>query len=306
MKHSRRYLCRKNFFALTISFLILSTFYSCQKTDTPKPKEKSAFTLQEALKLSEENLGALNTEKLLESCSGVHFEYDGAHGPENWGSLCGEWAACSQGQAQSPVDILNAVHDNSLAPLKFSWGSTTTNIVNNGHTIQFNVDPGSYMTSNGKTYELLQFHYHHTSEHSIDGNYFPLEVHYVHRAADGQLAVIGVMFKEGPSNWLFNTVQQHFPQPLSVYASPATLNLKALLPPNLKYYQYSGSLTTPACSENVNWHVLKGWVFASKAQIESFKHLIHENNRPVQPLNGRVVKFSTKQGNGQLHEKSEE
>src|SRR5690349_170782 len=135
------------------------------------------------------------------------------------------------------------------------------------------------------------FHFHHVSEHTINGKQYPLEVHFVHKAADGKMAVIGIMFVKGKSNLLFSQFLQHFPPPDHTYSSPALINLVSLLPKNLRYYNYMGSLTTPACSEMVNWHVLKGTVEASESQIQQLAQILGNNHRPLQALNGRIIRM---------------
>jgi carbonic anhydrase len=114
----------------------------------------------------------------------------------------------------------------------------------------------------------------------------------VHQAADGKLAVVGVMFKEGAPNELFNMFVSQFPQPMTTFSSPVAIDLGSLLPKSQRYYQYMGSLTTPSCAETVTWHILTSPVTASKEQIKAFKHILHNNVRPLQPLNGRVVRLS--------------
>lgn len=282
-------------FSLLMVILVIMALESCKKQESNSLQHKEDFSIHEALKLTEENIGGSNAA---DACADVHYGYEGEEGPEHWSDLCAGWSKCSIGQAQSPVAISNVVSDKTLQPLDFQWGSTTAKIVNNGHTIQFNVDPGSKLKANGKTYDLLQFHYHHSSEHTIKDKFYPLEVHYVHKSADNKLAVIGVMFKEGAPNSLFNTFLADFPAPMTTFSSSFSFDLSALLPKNLRYYNYEGSLTTPNCAEDVKWHVLKGTVTASKEQIEKLKHILHNNNRPIQPLNGRTVRMSIGSPNG--------
>lgn len=279
---------------LCICFMVLMN--SCRKDATETVKQEDKFTLFEALKLSEENLGKTTTEHPVDVCVGVHYGYEGHEGPEHWENLCESWSACGEGTAQSPVNIKAVVPDKALRPLDFRWGKTVANIVHNGHTIQFNVDPGSKIVANGKTYDLLQFHFHHKSEHTIQGKHYPLEVHYVHSNAAGKLAVVGVMYKEGAPNSLFNEFLPKFPAPMTTYSSSTPIDLESLLPKNLRYYNYKGSLTTPNCAEGVNWHVIKGAVTASKQQIAALKQILHDNNRPVQPLNGRTVRMAVGAG----------
>jgi len=259
----------------------------CRKETTPAEEAPHQVSLAEAMKLSEENLGipvaGLRSGEE-DACS--HWDYDNTE----WETLgCSAWSECG-GQAQTPVNISNAVKSPQLRKLQFKWKLTRTTIVNNGHTIQFNCDPGSKLIANGKEYELLQFHYHNSSEHTINSRSYPLEVHYVHRAADNSLAVVGIMFKKGAPHPLFSRFLQHFPTTMGVYTSNQPIVLDNLLPDNLSYYNYNGSLTTPPCSEIVNWHVIKGTVTASQQQLDALAHIMHQNNRPLQPLNGRIIR----------------
>jgi len=227
-------------------------------------------------------------------CSHVHWSHHpGPDGPDNWKNLCDGFADCG-GRRQSPVDIRTekTVEDKSLTPPCFHYGSTKTHIINNGHTVQFNVEKGHTVELNGKSYELLQFHFHAPSEHTIDGAHYPLEVHWVHRHSDNDLAVLGVMFKEGAENPLLARYLDRFPAPGQTYQSDEMFDLNSLLPADKSYYYYHGSLTTPPCTEIVDWYVWAQPLEASKEQIERFAALLDKNFRPVQPLNGRVIKFA--------------
>ncbi len=225
------------------------------------------------------------------NCNSVHWGYKGATGPDNWKTLCPDFADCG-GKAQSPVNISTkeTLNSENLQAIHLNYGKTKVNIVNNGHSVQFNVDAGNTANLNGKTYTLLQFHYHSPSEHTIDGKYFPLEVHFVHRRSDKDFAVIGVMFVEGKENPLFKAYLDKFPETPGEFQTDNNIDLSDLLPENKSYYFYKGSLTTPPCSEIVNWHVLTTPLEASKEQMEKFSKILNYNNRPVMPLNGRKIK----------------
>ncbi len=219
----------------------------------------------------------------------VHWGYEGETAPKFWSELKGEYVACA-GTAQSPIDINGGLGDTILNPLKTNYAFTKTSIVNNGHTVQFNVEPGSKLIANETEYELLQFHYHALSEHTLDGKYFPLEVHFVHKANEKDLAVIGVFFEEGEDNQLFTEFLANFPKTEGEFKSEQTIDLSKLLPADLDYFHYDGSLTTPPCSEIVNWYVLKHKLTASAEQIMKFQAILDSNFRPVQELNGREIK----------------
>lgn len=228
-------------------------------------------------------------------CKDVHWSHhEGADGPENWEHLCEGFSACG-GSAQSPVDIVTkglAQGDKLTAPA-FNYGSSKVEIINNSHTVQFNVSGDNHVNLNGKDYKLLQFHYHALSEHTIDQNYFPLEVHFVHQHSDTDFAVLGGIYEEGEENELFKKYLDKFPTTKGEYSSEDLLDVLSLLPDNKSYYNYMGSLTTPPCSEVVSWYVLKTPLTASKEQIEKFSAILNNNYRPIMPLNDRAVGLYT-------------
>lgn len=224
-------------------------------------------------------------------CNDVHWSHHEGHdGPENWMNLCDGFNACG-GQAQSPINIVSskAVANETLKAIEINYSVSSVDIINNGHTVQFNMHGDNSFTIDDKKYDLLQFHYHASSEHTIDGNYYPLEVHFVHKHSDTDYAVIGIMFEAGEENELFAKYLAHFPAEKGSYSADDELNLADLLPDNLSYYYYPGSLTTPPCSEVVNWYVLQKPLTASDSQIEKFSQILNHNFRPVMPLNERIL-----------------
>lgn len=247
-------------------------------------------------KKSNQNTKKSETEQVEEKtvkkdCKDVHWSHHkGDDGPENWKNLCDGFTACG-GHAQSPINIItkDVVTGKALLTPKFSYGKSKVNIINNSHTVQFNVDGENKVNLNGKDYQLLQFHYHALSEHTIDGNYFPIEVHFVHKHSDTDFAVLGVMFVEGKENDLFKKYLNKFPTSKGEYKSDDLISLLSLFPENKSSYYYSGSLTTPPCSEVVSWYVLENPVEASKEQIEKFSKILNNNYRPIMPLNDREV-----------------
>ena len=220
-----------------------------------------------------------------------HWSYEGEAGPDHWGDLAADYATCSTGTHQSPVDIL-APESQALTDIQFNYNPSALTIKNNGHTIQVDYAEGSSITVDGTTYNLLQFHFHHPSEHTVDGVVYPMEMHLVHADADGNLAVIGVLIKEGvKANAAFAPVWANLPaeevEPTLI--DGATVNAADLLPADRTYDTYSGSLTTPPCSENVKWLVLTTPVELSVEQITAFSDIFEHNARPVQPLNDRSI-----------------
>lgn len=218
-----------------------------------------------------------------------HWAYEGAVGPAAWGTLSEEYAVCSTGMSQSPIDI-KKYQPIGLEDIAFNYQPEGMKVKNNGHTIQANVDAGSTITLDNVTYNLLQFHFHTPSEHTLLGRALPMEMHLVHKDAEGNLAVVGVLINVGAANANYSEIWKHMPavadeeQPV-----PAPLDPVTLLPKDRRAYRYSGSLTTPPCSEGVNWLLLANPIQMSAEQIAAFKMLFPLNARPVQPLHDRPV-----------------
>jgi len=221
-----------------------------------------------------------------------HWSYDGAEGPGHWGELLDEYRMCAEGRNQSPIDLVADVHA-GLPELNFNYHSSPLNELNSGHTIQQNVQPGSYLTITGRDvkYELLQFHFHSPSEHTINGKPYAMEMHFVHKGKDGLLSVVGVMIEEGGEHPVLNKLWSFMPENTGdVSQQPIGIEETNLLPPTREYYAYGGSLTTPPCSEGVAWIILKTPIEASAEQIARFKERVGANtNRPVQPHNARLI-----------------
>ena len=163
--------------------------------------------------------------------------------------------------------------------------------MNNGHTVQVDAVGSGVLMIGSDRYVLQQFHFHSPSEHTVDGRSYPLEAHFVHKAADGKLAVIGVLFEQGAENAALVPFWKSLPPSAGapVDLGRGGVNVAAFLPPRHDVYRYAGSLTTPPCSEGVKWFVMKDHVTASAAQIAAFRAVVKRDNRPVQPLNDRAV-----------------
>jgi carbonic anhydrase len=219
-----------------------------------------------------------------------HWSYSGDSGPDHWGQLNPEYEECSKGHQQSPVNIVHAKHAN-LPPIEFNYQPAALAVVNNGHTIQVNYAPGSSINVGDKTYELVQFHFHHVSENTFNGKHSPLEGHLVHKSSDGHLAVVAVLFDEGAANPAITAVWSNLSKEEGQENKPAGVKVRAsqLLPEKHEYYTFPGSLTTPPCSEGVTWLVLSHKMTASKEQIAAFAALYPNDARPLEPLNGRKI-----------------
>jgi len=220
-----------------------------------------------------------------------HWGYTGDGGPEHWGDLSREFSACKEGQSQSPINIVDA-QDIPLPEISFSYQAVPFHLVNNGHTIMADYAPGSQITIDGKTYKLLQFHFHTPSENAVDDQLYPMEAHLVHADENGQLAVVGVMFRRGNANPFISSLVQFMPVLANsdVRVTTTSINAMDILPTTRDYYSWDGSLTTPPCTEGVKWMLLKEPVEVSQEQVDKLNAIMHgPNNRPLQPLYERTV-----------------
>ncbi len=218
------------------------------------------------------------------------WSYSGKTGPEHWGDLNKDYIMCRMGKNQSPVNITGAIKAD-LVPLKINYDVKVKSFLNNGHTVKAVVKNGGYLYVDGKKFRLLQFHFHTPSENLIDGKHFPMEAHFVHSTKDGELAVVAVMFKVGKFNPALQKLIANMPRRAGNEMNVCKANLRAkdLLPVDLSYYRFNGSLTTPPCSEGVRWFVLKEPVEISSKQLKEFEKVMGKNNRPIQPINARVI-----------------
>lgn len=221
-----------------------------------------------------------------------HWAYAGHEGPAHWSELAPGFEACASGHRQSPINIDRTVKT-ALPALEFRYASAAPTLVNNGHTIQVNLPPGQMLSVGGVSYELLQFHFHTPSEESIRGRRAAMVAHFVHKAADGSLGVVAVLIQPGKPTAAFEPLFRHLPREgETVTVAGLALDLAGMLPADLGYYDFDGSLTTPPCSEGVHWMVLKTPVTVGRRQIDAFHHLFRSNARPLQQANERVVKES--------------
>ena len=220
----------------------------------------------------------------------VHWGYEGPGGPAHWGGIKQAYKICAAGRSQSPINIESA-EAGRLAPLGIHYKVSLIEMVNNGHTVQINYGKGSYITLGSERYDLLQFHFHTPSEHRIAGRSFPMEIHFVHRNKRGQLAVVGVLATVGDYNLAAREIWDRLPARAHSKSTDtrALINARDLLPDETKYFRYSGSLTTPPCSEKVNWVILQKPVHFSGDQIAKLHRIIGRNARPAQARNSRYL-----------------
>jgi carbonic anhydrase len=231
----------------------------------------------------------------------VHWGYEADNGPEEWASMDSEWGLCAAGLEQSPIDLTNAaaielpeveLHTPSDQKVAVLNQEGVIDALDNGHTIQINTKGTERMSVGDKTYALVQFHFHAPSEHTVEGEHFPMEMHFVHQAEDGELAVVGVLIEEGAENPSLAPLWAqlvHAPGTQATVQVPSEFAEDVFSGEATGVYHYRGSLTTPPCSEGVKWYIRRTPTQLSKEQIAEFTAVYDHNNRPVQALGDRTL-----------------
>lgn len=221
-----------------------------------------------------------------------HWDYEGEFGPENWGKINPAWSQCGTGKRQSPIDIRDGMKVD-LDEIDFNYRLSDYSEVDNGKTVQVNVGRGNFMTIGNQSYELVQFHFHRPSEEKINGKGTEMVIHLEHRGPGGKLAIVAVLLERGKANEAIQAVWNNIPLEKNQPVAPGEpIDPTELLPERRAYYTYMGSQTTPPCTENVLWLVMKQPMTASPAQMALFSRLYPLNARPVQESEGRMVKES--------------
>ncbi len=262
-----------------VIIVILTSVISCNRKKTSHPKDKD----KETHMANKDHPDKGHAKK-------AHWSYEGDGGPRHWGTISKMFTMCAQGKEQSPIDITGASDSPNLPSLEFNYKTTPLKIKNNGHTVQLDYQEGSHLKIGDQTYQLLQFHFHSPSEHTLNGKSFDMELHLVHRNKLGQLAVVGVFMNKGAENPFINSLWKYLPKTKDkVNEAKDLVNILNALPKKKSYYSYSGSLTTPPCSEGVKWMVLETPMEVSESQIAAFRAVFSGTARPVQPLNKRKL-----------------
>jgi carbonic anhydrase len=218
------------------------------------------------------------------AAAAAEFSYSGDHGPSHWGQLDPGFAACGTGGAQSPVDFASGSKlATKSADLPVTYRETEGEIFNNGHTIEVETKGDNALVLDGVRYELVQFHIHTPSEHTVKGRGYDMELHLVHRSADGKLAVIGVMLERGKDSGALAPIFASLPDEAGPkHPLKAPFNPADFLPKSREHLRYAGSLTTPPCSEGVRWFVLLGPMTVSNEDMARVAERLKFNARPVQ------------------------
>ena len=277
-------------FAMVITLSIVNTGKTKDLDSRLVKASKQIKEQEEALKKLEETLHALADKgKGGANAAAPRWGYEGETGPATWGK---QYPTCAEGKSQSPLNIVGPF-DKSTTTLKADYKPGVLKVVNNGHTIQVNVPPGSTLKVGNDSYDLVQFHFHRPSEEQIDGKPMAMVTHMVHKSADGKLAVLSVLMRESAvQNRTLWSIWKNMPakEGPEVEVASVSINPATLLPESLAHYAYEGSLTTPPCTEGVKFFVLKSPIGIQREMIDSFPFKM--NARPVQPLNGRKIQAS--------------
>ncbi|MCL7764929.1 carbonic anhydrase family protein [Polaribacter sp. Z014] len=227
----------------------------------------------------------------------AHWTYNGETSPEHWAEI--EKNSDCDGKKQSPINIIDIntkpvqQKENSLDIL-YSPTTKIKQVINNGHSIQFNFEAGDSIQYHGDTYFLSQVHFHEPSEHTLNGVRFPLEIHLVHKSKSNKYTVMSILAKEGAESQLFEFFESFLPiEENKTKEIDQSLDLTTLFPKNNDFYAYGGSLTTPPCTERVNWVVFKDPIIISVDEVLKLKsNMPKDNYRNEQPLNDRIVSLN--------------
>lgn len=272
---------KKVFYSFLMSFLVL--FLAACSSASPSV-DKNDVTEEDIVK-DEEESDEVHTDQ---------WSYEGETGPEHWGDIDPDYVACTNGEEQSPINIESSqvIEDKKTGNVDINYEPTEFSLSNNGHTIQANPsNMDNSIVVDNKEYKLTQFHFHTPSEHQFNGQDFDMELHFVHQDDNNHLAVLGLIIKEGESNPYLEKAWNVIPGEETTedvkLADP--IDLMGLLPNDMDSFQYNGSLTTPPCSEAVEWVVLEEPIEMSKEQIDKFREIFPDNHRSVQSLNERQV-----------------
>ena len=225
--------------------------------------------------------------------------YWGPGAPNHWGSLSPECALCAAGLHQSPIDITGYTEDSGAPELRFNYSLNALEVKHNGKISHVEYGAGNTLTVGGISYELVSMHIHVHAEHQVDGQLFSAEMHLVHRRDDGALGVVGQIYRLGEPDSVVQALIDSYPEPGQSRHTGFTLNAADFVPTDLGYFSYEGSLTTPPCSEGVNWYVLREIKTISQEQVNRIATLHNGfNHRPIQARNGRLVVSSGQRTSG--------
>lgn len=229
----------------------------------------------------------------------VEWGYTGALGPEHWARLSPAYSACAASESQSPIALAGADPVASMpvrmdyheSVLRIAHHEHVEDLLDNGHTLQVTLDEGSRLETERDRYALKQFHFHAPAEHAIDGRLLPLEVHFVHQSDGGRFAVVAAFYDEGEADPDLARLIEHLPAAPGerVHRPGVSIHPARHLPREIAAWRYLGSFTTPPCTPDVEWLVMRSPQTASRGQLEALASRLHTNARPLQPRASRPV-----------------
>lgn len=261
-------------------------------TAGPTSKADTYTYIRGAARTSRKKTAPAETTVQTSPAAHIHWGYEGEGAPANWSKLRPDYATCASGKRQSPIDLRDGIRVD-LETIKFDYQLSMFRIIDNGHTVQVSVGPGSSMSVMGRQFELMQMHFHRPAEERINGKAYDMVIHLVHKDMEDHLAVIAILLEKGSENPVIQTLWNNLPLEVNQDLAPSVpIDLNQLLPENRSYWTYMGSLTTPPCTEDVLWIVFKQPVQISPEQLAIFSRLYRNNARPIQWSNGRVIKES--------------
>ena len=237
----------------------------------------------------------LGTAAMAAAQNPANWSYEGKNGQLAWSKLDPAWAACSKGHEQSPIDIRGAKLDKTLKPIEFHYMSGPVTLENTGLTIVAHVDRGSYIVVDGVRYDLVSFDFRHPGEEPVKGRFDDMSIHLLHKSADGKMVIVAVRVVEDRSmgNAILAMLWDHLPKVAHKTETITDMvNPGGLLPADRSYWTYTGSLTTPPCTEGVQWFVLEQEVTLSRDQLLTFGAIFKVNSRPLQDPHGRRIEAS--------------
>jgi carbonic anhydrase len=287
--------------SLSAAAMVASLLVGCSSSE-PKPEATAPAPVQ-ATAVAEpattttattasgtETAAANATPEATPTAQAPQWSYAGEQGPSHWATLNPEFSLCGPGKEQSPINLVWHRPRKKGGEIEFHYKTSAFTVIDDGHTIRADFAPGNYITLGGDRYDLEQVHFHSGSEHTIAGVSMPMELHLVHKNEKGEFAVLGVVLIQGPADGAIQLIWDSIPPHKNVaQKAAASLNPIDFIPKQRTHYSYVGSLTTPPCTEGVNWNVFNTPLTLSKAQILAFRKIYSANSRPVQPLNERQV-----------------
>lgn len=234
----------------------------------------------------------LGTAAMAAAQTTANWSYEGKNGPLAWGKLDPSYAACSKGHEQSPIDIRGAKLDKTLKPIEFHYMSGPVTLENTGLTIVAHVDRGSYIMVDGVRYDLVSFDFRHPGEEPVKGRFDDMSIHLLHKSAEGKMVIVAVRVVEDRAmgNAILAMLWDHLPKVAHKTETITDMvNPGGLLPADRSYWTYTGSLTTPPCTEGVQWYIFEQELGVSRTQLRTFSNMFKMDTREPQDPHGRKI-----------------